>query len=231
MLGSIARNHGDHLGSTPRHTRISVQFELSRSIDSAAREVQAGINAARATLPSGMPNPPTYRKAESADAPVMILQLSSDLLGRERMYDIASTMLQQRIAQVEGVGQIELAGSSLPAVRVQLDTQQMDKLGIVAEQVRTTIVKTMSTGPGRARHRRAAVADRRQRPGARGRRLAAGGGLPQRCAGPALQDIATVIDSVYDVRNAGYADGKPAVLLTVATAGANILETSRGSGR
>ncbi|MET0509312.1 MAG: efflux RND transporter permease subunit, partial [Burkholderiaceae bacterium] len=213
--------------STPGMTRISVQFELSRSIDSAAREVQAGINAARSTLPSGMPNPPTYRKVNPADAPVMILQLSSDLLGRERMYDIASTMLQQRIAQVEGVGQIELAGSSLPAVRVQLNTQQMDKLGIGAEQVRTTIVNNNvnrpkgALGTGEQRWQIGANDQAREAADYRPLVVAFRNGAPVR-----LEDIATVIDSVEDVRNAGYADGKPAVLMMVRKQpGANILET------
>ena len=213
--------------STPGSTRVTLQFELSRNIDSAAREVQGAINAARSSLPSGMPSPPTYRKVNPADAPIMILQMTSELLGRERMYDIGSTLLQQRIAQVDGVGQVEISGSSLPAVRVQLNARQMDRLGIGAEQVRTTITENNvlrpkgSIGAGDQRWQIGANDQAREASDYGPLVVAYRNGAPVR-----LGDIATVVDSIEDVRNVGYADGRPAVLLMVRKQpGANIIET------
>ena len=213
--------------STPGSTRVTLQFELSRNIDSAAREVQGAINAARPSLPSGMPSPPTYRKVNPADAPIMILQMTSDLLGRDRMYDLASTLLQQRVAQVDGVGQVEISGSSLPAVRIQLNAAQMDKLGIGAEQVRTTISENNvlrpkgAIGAGELRWQIGANDQAREAVDYAPLVVAYRNGAPVR-----IGDIATVVDSIEDVRNVGYADGKPAVLLIVRKQpGANIIET------
>ncbi|OLB59973.1 MAG: hypothetical protein AUH96_13760 [Nitrospirae bacterium 13_2_20CM_2_61_4] len=102
-------------------TSIVLQFDLGRNIDAAARDVQAAINAARGQLPTNLPNNPTYRKVNPADAPVLILALTSETLDTSRMYDVASSILQQKLAQVEGVGQVVVGGSSLPGVRVELD--------------------------------------------------------------------------------------------------------------
>ena len=157
----------------------------------------------------------------------MILQLTSGAVGRERMYDIASTLLQQRVAQVDGVGQVEVNGSSLPAVRVQLNAPQMDRLGIGAEAVRTVIAQNNilrpkgAIGAGEQRWQIGANAQARVASDYASLVVAFRNGAPVR-----LGDIATVIDSVEDIRNVGYADGKPAVLMLVRKQpGANIIET------
>src|SRR5207344_1943279 len=111
-------------------TQVVLQFDLSRSIDAAARDVQAAINAARGQLPSTLPNNPSYRKVNPADAPVLLIALTSDLLGRARMYDVASSILQQKLSQVEGVGQVTVGGGALPAVRVDLNPTALNKYGI-----------------------------------------------------------------------------------------------------
>ena len=226
-LGTIAGVTEITSNSGTGSTRISLQFELSKNIDSAAREVQGAINAARASLPSGLPSPPTYRKVNPADAPIMILQLTSEAMGREAMYDIASTLLQQRVAQVDGVGQVEVNGSSLPAVRVQLNAPQMDRLGIGAEAVRTAIAENNilrpkgQIGAGDYRWQIGANDQAREASDYASLVVAYRNGAPVR-----LGDIANVIDSVEDVRNVGYADGKPAVLMLVRKQpGANIIET------
>src|SRR5438132_12462814 len=124
--------------STLGNTNITLQFDLNRDIDAAARDVQAAINAARGYLPP-MPNNPSYRKVNPADAPIMILSLTSDLLGRDHMYDIASTVLAQKLSQVSGVGQVIVGGSTLPAVRIELNPTALNKYGVGLEQVRTAL--------------------------------------------------------------------------------------------
>ena len=117
-LGVIAGVSEITSTSSQGSTRVILQFDLSRNIDGAAREVQAALNAARTLLPSGMPSNPTYRKVNPADAPVMILSLTSETMSRAQMYDAASTILAQKISQIEGIGQVIVGGASLPAVRV-----------------------------------------------------------------------------------------------------------------
>ena len=117
-------------------TSITLQFDLNRNIDAAARDVQAAINAARGYLPSNLPNNPTYRKVNPADSPIFILALTSDVLGKSQMYDAASSILAQKLAQVDGVGQVIVGGGSLPAVRVELNPTALNKYGIGLEQVR-----------------------------------------------------------------------------------------------
>jgi multidrug efflux pump len=114
-----------YLGST----RITLQFDLSRNIDAAAREVQAAINAARGQLPANLPNNPTYRKTNPADSPIVILALTSDVVDRTRMYDVASSILQQKLSQVEGVGQVRVGGGALPAVRVEVNPTVLQSYG------------------------------------------------------------------------------------------------------
>src|SRR4249919_4197360 len=121
-------------------TRITLQFDLSRDIDGAARDVQAAINASRSLLPSGLPSNPTYRKVNPADAPIMILALTSDTLTRGQMYDAASTVLAQRISQVDGIGQVSIGGGALPAVRVELDPNRLAANGIALDDVRAAII-------------------------------------------------------------------------------------------
>ncbi|TRZ49701.1 multidrug transporter subunit MdtC, partial [bacterium] len=120
-------------------TRITLQFDLDRDIDGAARDVQAAINAARSLLPSGLPRNPTYRKVNPASAPIMILALTSDTMTRGQLYDAADTILAQKIAQVKGVGQVNVGGSSLPAVRVELNPMLLNRYGIGIESVRLAI--------------------------------------------------------------------------------------------
>src|SRR3954471_23345581 len=119
-------------------TQVTLQFELSRDIDAAARDVQAAINAARGQLPANLPNNPSYRKVNPADAPVMILAITSDTYDRARMYDVASSVLQQRLAQVEGVGQVFVGGGALPAVRVDVNPTALNNTGLGLEDVRAT---------------------------------------------------------------------------------------------
>src|SRR5436190_21930528 len=120
-------------------TAIVLQFDLSRNIDAAGRDVQAAINAARGQLPTNLPNNPAYRKVNPADAPIFILALTSDTLDTSRLYDAASSILQQKLAQVEGVGQVVVGGSALPAVRVELNPTVLNKYGIGLEQVRAAL--------------------------------------------------------------------------------------------
>jgi multidrug efflux pump len=120
-LGRIAGVTEMTSSSSLGSARITLQFDLNRDIDGAARDVQAAINAARSLLPSGLPNNPTYRKVNPADAPIMIVALTSDTMTRGQIYDAASTVLAQKLSQIEGVGQVNVGGSSLPAVRVELN--------------------------------------------------------------------------------------------------------------
>src|SRR5881409_2821214 len=120
-------------------TTIVLQFDLSRNIDAAARDVQASINAARGQLPTNLPNNPNYRKVNPADAPILILALTSDTVDVARMYDAAASILQQKLSQVRGVGQVVVGGSSLPAVRVDLNPTVLNDYGIGLDQVRAAL--------------------------------------------------------------------------------------------
>src|SRR5437588_4465133 len=120
-------------------TSVVLQFDLSRDIDAAARDVQAAINAARSQLPANLPNNPTYRKVNPADAPILILALTSDTIDKGKMYDAASSILQQKLAQTEGVGQVSVGGGALPAVRVDVNPTFLNSLGLSYESVRTAL--------------------------------------------------------------------------------------------
>src|SRR5437660_2387202 len=139
QLGHIAglteMTSSSYLGSPS----ITLQFDLDRNIDGAARDVQAAINAARANLPANLPSNPSYRKVNPADAPIMILALTSDIYDRGQMYDAASTIIQQRLLQIQGVGQVNVGGSSLPAVRVDVNPTQLNSFGLGLEDVRTML--------------------------------------------------------------------------------------------
>src|SRR6266516_1362462 len=128
-------------------TGIVLQFDLSRNIDGAARDVQAAINAARGYLPVALPRNPTYRKVNPADAPIFILSLTSDTMSRGQMYDAASSILQQKLSQVRGVGQVIVGGGSLPAVRVDLNPMALNKYGIGLEDVRSVLSNTNVNRP------------------------------------------------------------------------------------
>src|SRR3954467_7989806 len=146
-LGRIAGITEMTSSSSLGATRITLQFELSRNIDGAARDVQAAINSARALLPTGLPSNPTYRKVNPADSPVMILSLTSDSLTRGQMYDAASSILAQKLSQIDGIGQVSVGGSSLPAVRVELIPSALHKYGIGTEEVRTALAAANANRP------------------------------------------------------------------------------------
>ena len=226
-LGRIAGVTEMTSSSSLGSTNVTLQFDLSRNIDGAARDVQAAINAARSLLPTGLSNNPTYRKSNPSDAPVMILTLTSDTLNRGQMYDSASTILAQALAQVDGVGQVTIGGSSLPAVRVELNPTALNRYKISTANVRTAIATTNANRPkgsldGISRHWQIAANDQAQK---------AADYLPiivayRNGAAVRLGDVATVTDSIQDLRNAGLADGKPAVLLLIRRQpGANVIET------
>jgi multidrug efflux pump len=177
-LGAIADVDEMTSSSSAGSTSIVLQFGLDRDIDGAARDVQAAITAARADLPAAMRSNPSYHKINPADQPVLILALTSDTLSPGQMYDSASTILQQKLSQLPGIGQVQLGGSSLPAVRVDLNPRALFKYGIGFEDVRAQ---------GRGGIRTAALSDLRQRPGSHsGRFPLAGGGLSGRCGGQAV---------------------------------------------
>ena len=169
-LGQIADVTEMTSSSTVGTTRITLQFGLNRDINGAARDVQAAINAARADLPTSLRTNPTYRKVNPADAPILILTLTSDTMTRGDLYDAASTVLAQKLSQVEGIGEVVVGGSSLPAVRVDLIPQALYKYGIGLEDVRAGTCQRQCAQPeGRHRRRRPALPDLRQRPGQQGR--------------------------------------------------------------
>jgi len=208
-------------------THITLQFDLSRDIDGAARDVQAAINAARALLPTGLPSNPTYRKVNPADAPIMILGLTSQALTRGQMYDWASTVLAQKLLQVQGIGDVTVGGSSLPAVRVELNLPAMNGYGINPEAVRTAIATTNANRPKGALE----SGDKRWQIQDNDQAMSASEYIPlivgyHNGAAVRLGDIAQVSDSVQDLRNDGLANGDPAVMLVLfRQPGANIIDT------
>ena len=226
-LGSIAGITQITSRSSLGSSNIVLQFDLSRDINGAARDVQAAINASRTLLPSGLPSNPSYRKVNPADAPVMILSLTSDTLTRGQMYDAASTVLAQRLSQVSGVGQVNVSGGALPAVRVELNPDKLAANGIALDSVRTAITATNANRPkgaleGNGRYWQIGANDQARVAAEYGAIL-----LTYRNGAPVrLRDVADVVDSVQDVRNYGAANGKAAILLFVQKEpGANIIET------
>ena len=226
-LGTIAGVNEITSRSSLGSTSITLQFDLDRDIDGAARDVQAAINAARTLLPSGMPSNPTYRKVNPAAAPIMIIALTSDTLTRGQMYDAASTVLAQRLSQVRGVGQVNVGGGALPAVRVELDPDKLAAKGISLDKVRLAITATNANRPKGS----VEDGDHHWQIGANDQALTAADYAPvlvtyRDGAAVRLRDVARVVDSVQDVRNYGLANGKPAVVLFVLKEpGANIIET------
>ena len=226
-LGRIAGVTEMTSSSSLGSTRVVLQFDLARDIDGAARDVQAAINAARTLLPTGLPSNPTYRKVNPADAPVMILALTSETRTQGQMYDAASTILAQKLSQVQGVGQVQVGGSSLPAVRVELNPQALYKYGIGPEEVRAAITATNVNRPKGTLEE----GDRHWQILANDQAKKAADYLPivlayKNNAPVRLADVAEVVDSVQDLRNAGSANGKPSVLVIInRQPNANIIET------
>ncbi|WP_228983188.1 efflux RND transporter permease subunit [Paraburkholderia gardini] len=213
--------------STLGVTSVTLQFDLSRDVDGAARDVEAAINAARADLPANLPSNPTYRKINSAIAPITVLSLTSDSADRGQLYDLASSVISQKIAQLQGVGQVQVVGSSLPAVRVDLNPAQLNSYGIGVQNVAkalsvqnsnrpkggfsddlTTSVITANDQISRAQDYAPLV-------------VSTSNGKVVR-----LRDVAHVYDSVQTLRSAGYVNGKPSVILLVfRLPNANVIDT------
>ena len=227
VLGNIAGVTEMTSSSSQGSTRVTLQFELDRNINGAAREVQAAINTAQPLLPTGMPSRPTYKKVNPADSPMLVLALTSDTYTRGQMYDMASTTLAQRLAQVDGVGQVTIGGGALPAVRIALDPHKLSAAGISLEMVRQAVVANNAHRP------KGVVEDEAQawQIEANDQARTAQDYAPlilRYVNGQALrlQDVAQVQDSVQDVRTDGVSQGQPAVLLVLnLQPGGNVIET------
>jgi len=214
--------------STLGNTGIALQFDLNRDINAAARDVEAAINAARSQLPADMPSQPTYRKVNSADSPVLLLSLVSDTIPIPQIYDAANSVVAQKLSQVDGVGQVFVWGSSSPAVRVQVNPQQLNSYGISLEQVRKALQSSNSNlakGALSDKDRTFSVSDTDQLFKAYEYEPMIIGGHTG--AAVRLVDIATVVDSVEDTRNLGLPGGKPGVIIAIfRQPGANMIETA-----
>ncbi len=227
-LGQIADVTEMTSSSSLGSTRVVLQFGLDRDIDGAARDVQAAIVAARQDLPVSLRSNPTYRKVNPADRPIMVLAMTSKTMTQGQLYDSAATVLAQRLSQVEGVGQVEIGGSSLPAVRVELNPRVLFAYGLSPESVRSALSAANANSPKGAleehgQHYQIYASDQ-SRKAAQYRDLVVG---YRNGAAIRLRDIATVDDAVEDLRNAGVSNGEPAVLLQVEREpGANIVQTA-----
>ena len=226
-LGQIADVTEMTSSSTVGGVRITLQFGLNRDINGAARDVQAAINAARADLPTSLRSNPTYRKVNPADAPILILTLTSDTMTRGNLYDAASTVLAQKLSQVDGIGEVVVGGSSLPAVRAELIPQALYKYGVGLEDVRAALSSANAHSPkggidvGEQRYQIYANDQANKSDDYKNLIVAYRNGAPVR-----LTDVGDVTDSVENLRNAGLANGKPAVLIILyRQPGANIIST------
>src|SRR5579862_8091855 len=208
-------------------TGITIQFDLNRNIDGAARDVEAAINAARSYLPANLPSNPTYRKVNPADSPIMVIGLTSNIYDRAQMYDAASSIMMQRISQVPGVGQVTVGGSSLPAVRVELNPTQLNSYGLGLQNVASMLASQNSN-----------LAKGQISDGVTTRDILSNDQLLKaefyrplivgyhNGAAIKLSDVADVEDSNQNIRNSGYVNGKPCVnLIIFRQPGANIIDT------
>jgi len=226
-LGQISDVTEMTSSSTVGSARINLQFGLDRDINGAARDVQAAINAARADLPTSLRSNPTYRKVNPADAPILILALTSDTMRQGELYDAASTILAQKLSQIDGIGEVTVGGSSLPAVRAELNPQALFKYGIGLEDVRAALASANAHSPkgsievGDLHYQ---IYDNDQATKAEEYKsliIAYRNGAPVR-----LSSVGEVIDSNENIRNAGIANGKPSVLVILyRQPGANIIDT------
>ncbi|MBC3778291.1 MULTISPECIES: efflux RND transporter permease subunit [Pseudomonas] len=226
-FGAIAGVNTMSSRSSQGSTRVILQFDLDRDINGAAREVQAAINASRNLLPSGMRSMPTYKKVNPSQAPIMVLSLTSDVLEKGQLYDLASTILSQSLSQVQGVGEVQIGGSSLPAVRIELEPQALNQYGVALDDVRKTIADANVRRP------KGSVEDAQ-----RLWQIQANDQLEKAKdyesliihyadgAALRLKDVAKVSDGVEDRYNSGFFNDDAAVLLVInRQAGANIIET------
>jgi multidrug efflux pump len=209
-------------------TSVTLQFDLNRDIDAAARDVQAAINAARTNLPANLPNNPTYRKSNPSDSPVLILTLTSETATKPMMYDVGSSILAQKISQVMGVGQVSVGGSSLPSVRVELNPNAVNKYNIGIDQIASTLQAANANRPkgeiaGNREAYQLSTTDqlfkaKEYKPLV----VTYRNGAPVR-----ISDLGDVVDSVENIRNSGGFNGKPAILIMVfRQPAANIIDTA-----
>src|SRR6202451_3578170 len=223
IAGVTEMTSSSYLGTTS----ITLQFDLNRDINGAARDVQAAINAARSYLPANLPSNPTYRKVNPADAPIMILALTSDVYDRGPMYDAASTIIQQRLSQIEGVGQVSVGGSSLPGVRVEINPTQLNNYGLGLQDVASLLSKQNANSPKGQISDDQGTADITTND----QLLKAESYKPlvvgyHNGAAVKLSDFADIVDSVENIRAAGFVNGKPGILLIIfRQPGANIIDT------
>src|SRR5580658_9313110 len=225
-LGQIANVTEMTSTSTLGAARVNLQFDIGRDINGAARDVQAAINAARADLPASLRSNPTYRKFNPASAPVLIYTLTSDTLVPAQLYDAASTVLAQKLSQIEGVGEVAVSGGSLPAVRVELLPPALYKYGIGLEDIRAALASTNAHSPKGGidvEHQRYQIYSNDQANKAEDYKsliVAYRNGAPVR-----LSDVGNVVDSVENMRTLGLSNGKPAVMMIVyRQPGANIIQ-------
>ncbi len=226
-LGRIAGINEITSTSSQGPTRVALQFDLNRDIDGAARDVQAAINAARGLLPTSLPRNPTYRKMNPADSPIMVFAMTSNTMKRAEMYDLASTLVAQKISQIAGVGQVNVGGSASPAVRVELNPTALNKYGIPLDDVRMALTAANVNRPGGSVEN----GDKRWQIGVNSQAKTAADYVPlivnyRNGAAVHLTDVARVTDGVQDVRKAGTFNGVPAIIVMVfRQPGANIIET------
>jgi len=226
-LGTIADVTEMTSSSSLGSTNITLQFGFNRDIDGAARDVQAAISASRADLPAALRSNPTYRKVNLSDSPILILAMTSNTMSRGQLYDVASTLLQQKISQVPGVGDVSIGGSSLPAVRVEINPTALFKYGVGLEDVRAALSAANANSPkGSIENERLhwqIYSNDQSRSAAEYKKLII---AYRNGAAIRLTDVANVIDSVEDTRNLGLSSGQPAVLIVISRQpGANIIET------
>jgi multidrug efflux pump len=223
IAGVTEMTSSSSLGSTS----ITLQFDLNRDIDGAARDVEAAINAARTYLPANLPGNPTYRKVNPADAPIMILGLTSDIYDRSDLYDQASTVMQQKLSQIQGVGQVVVGGGALPSVRVEVNPTRLNSTGLTLDNVQA-VLSTQNSQLARGQLADSAVSSD----------ISVNGQLSHAAeyapliigynngAAVRLSDVADVIDSTQNIRNGGYLNGKPSIVLIIfRQPGANIIQT------
>ncbi|HJV91457.1 MAG TPA: multidrug efflux RND transporter permease subunit [Holophagaceae bacterium] len=209
-------------------TNVTLQFDLDRNVDAAGRDVQAAINAARGQLPASLPSNPSYRKVNPADAPIMLMALSSQLVERSRLYDLASSILQQKLAQVSGVGQVVVGGGALPAVRVEVNPGDLNAKGVALEDIRSALVTANVNKPKGS----LANGSTTWSVQATDQLFSAKDYMPlvvsyRKGAALRLGDVAKVTDGLENVQASGLANGKPAVLLIIfRQPGANIIEVA-----
>ena len=227
QLGQIAGVNEMTSASDLGSTSITLQFDLNRDINGAARDVEAAINAARANLPANLPSNPTYRKVNPADAPIIILALTSDIYTRGQMYDAASTVLQQRLSTIDGVGQVNIGGGALPAVRVDINPVLLNSFGLSLTDVGKVLSQQNANLPkGQLANGSMTldiVANDQLLKAKDYQGLVVG---YQKGAAIRLSDIADVEDNVENIRTVGFLNGKPSVpLIILRQPGANIIDT------